>query len=69
MKKVTLWSCVGLVVFIGLAIVMAFQMGDVSPVVASGTVRIESGLQKNASMARYLFIVVHDAESRRPSDP
>lgn len=66
MKKVTLWSIVGIIVVMGVAIGSAFLMGNRSPVVAEGKVVLPDDFKNDATYIKYLFVIVHDADSQRP---
>lgn len=66
MKKITLISVVGLLAIAGLAIFAAFQMGEKSPIIAEGNVKVDESLEPASRGIRTLFIIVHDEESKMP---
>lgn len=66
MKRVTLWSFVGIAIIIGIAVAVAFQTGEKSPVYVAGKIRLADNLAGNAAGMNTLYLVLYDANTGRP---
>ncbi len=66
MKRLNLWIFVGLFLVIGLALVLAMNMGEKSPIFASGTIQISDDVAPHAKAIKTLYLIIYDAGSEMP---
>jgi hypothetical protein len=66
MKRLKIWVILGLLLILGLAIGLAFQYGEKSPVYAKGTIEIDPALNFDSTQFQSLFLIFHDASNRMP---
>ncbi len=64
MKKLTIAATVVVLVFVGIAVYTAFQLGEPATIFASGRVELAEGLSTGS--ANTLFITIFDADSQMP---
>lgn len=66
MKKIGIIAGILLLLVVGLALKIAFETGEKSPIYAAGDVELDAALVEKAKGMRTLFFIVYDADSPRP---
>lgn len=66
MKRLHLWLIAAAGLVIVLALVLALQMGEKSPIFAAGKIRVDESVAAHAKGIQTLYLVIYDAESPMP---
>lgn len=66
MKRIGLWSVLGIGVIVLVAIISALNLGEKSPMLVSGRIKVAPALTEVAKNAPTLFITLFDADSEAP---